>query len=450
MQKISSVAAFNAHFPKKEDQTKKEKAKQLFRTKLHIVHRMRTALDNYHTVAQKRERIRDQLEALEALHNCATEYVNKKTGPNKTNNDNSLKHRFVIDLEAACQTLITQIHAHAQRTLLHFRAPHYSAVLPQTARHAPLRISTGVNLMPQYRFEQFTAKHGPNRRMHGGEFLSDQLQTAHDLEAMEPLDLYALVKEFKHTNRNARHLHYFDNQARTTKKLIPGHQRGLVMLNGVPADTTGNVEQMRFNDDGTVQTVHTGTFSTQSSGGDEGFAIYACDIDGDFYVHLDHSSHAGTFQHSSLLAGQAVSCAGTIYIVAGRVVMLSNNSGHYLPSAFDLHDAMVAMHADLNVDPKTVMIVCKSVSGKQYFCSGETLLTLTATDSGIEALPSNVCIGWDAEPSAVIRDFTPADLARCALAETQDQQNVVSSLRRQASAAWGARPTPSIGSARGI
>ncbi|HEY1609682.1 MAG TPA: hypothetical protein VGG24_10465, partial [Paraburkholderia sp.] len=150
---------------------------------------------------------------------------------------------------------------------------------------------------------------------------------------------------------------------------------------------------------------------------------------------------------------QEATCAGTIYIVSGRVVMLSNSSGHYQPSALDLHDAMVAMEEDLDVAPKTVMIVCIS-NGKRYFCSGQALLTITA-QSGIESLPPNVCISWDTDPSGVIRNLSTPALLALALAEASDQQNVVSALRRQAALAWGAgtpnqpRAALRIGSARG-
>jgi hypothetical protein len=442
MQKISTRADFDSCFPH-------SKTKHFARTQNHIVNRMRRALDSYHTAARTRGNIRAQLEALAALRLCAAEYFEKKKDQK---NSNPQKLHFVSNLRAACDTLIGEIHSHAQRALQRFQAPHHSAVLPVTARHTDQRVSTGVNLQPQYRLEQFTAKYGPNRRVHAGDFLTDEGLHGQDLGAMNPLDLYALVKDFKHKYHNAPQLQYFDNATRAAKKLTSGPGR-TVKLNGqLASTTTGTFEEIEFNSIRDTYTP-TGAYHPQSSAGEQGEAIYVCDIDGDFYVHLDTAKHVGRYQHSSLLAGREVTCAGTIYIVAGRVVMLSNSSGHYQPTALDLHDAMVAMEEDLNVDPKTVMIVCVS-NNKRYFCSGQALLTITA-ESGIEALPQNVCISWD-DPSDVIRNLSPAALHALALAEASDQQNVVSALRRQAALAWGAGTpkqqriaSPLIGSARG-
>ncbi|MFL9921683.1 hypothetical protein PQR75_41385 [Paraburkholderia fungorum] len=443
MQKISTRADFDSCFPH-------VRRKHFARTQKHIVNRMRKALDSYHMAAQTRRDIRGQLGALAILRDCAAEYVEKKADKK---NSNPKKHQFVSDLHAACETLIGEIHSHAQRALQRLQAPHHSVALPVTARHTAQRISTGVNLKPEYRLEQFTAKYGPNRRVHAGDFLTDAGRHGQDLGAMNHLELYALIKDFKHMYHHAPHLQYFNNPARAAKKLTLGHG-GTVMLNGqLASTTTGSFEEIEFNAFRDAYTP-TGVHYPQSSGGEEGEAIYVCDIDGDFYVHLDTDKHAGRYQHSSLLAGQEVTCAGTIYIVAGRVVMLSNNSGHYQPSALDLHDAMVAMEEDLDVDPKTVMIVCMS-NNRRYFCSGQALLTITP-QSGIEGLPQNVCISWDTDPSEVIRNLSTAALHALTLAEAFDQQNVVSALRRQAALAWGAgtlkqqRITASrIGSARG-
>lgn len=64
-----------------------------------------------------------------------------------------------------------------------------------------------------------------------------------------------------------------------------------------------------------------------------GFAIYVMSREGNLHV----SSHSvGHRHHSSLLAGGAVSGAGELKVSKGRLVWISNKSGHYCPDVFHL------------------------------------------------------------------------------------------------------------------
>ncbi|NOQ63769.1 MAG: hypothetical protein GQ582_04590 [Methyloprofundus sp.] len=55
--------------------------------------------------------------------------------------------------------------------------------------------------------------------------------------------------------------------------------------------------------------------------------------------------YAGKFHHSSLLAGARVKCAGMIGIRGGKIVELSNNSGHYKPSMSHMRQFMSAFRS---------------------------------------------------------------------------------------------------------
>lgn len=60
-----------------------------------------------------------------------------------------------------------------------------------------------------------------------------------------------------------------------------------------------------------------------------GKAIYVMSQSGTFHV----ASHiVGRYHHSSLLAGQAVACAGEMEVDQGKLLWLSNKSGHYQPN----------------------------------------------------------------------------------------------------------------------
>jgi hypothetical protein len=65
-------------------------------------------------------------------------------------------------------------------------------------------------------------------------------------------------------------------------------------------------------------------------------AMYAVSQEGTFYVRTDLKKK---FHHSCFLAGQSVMCAGMIAALNGRLIHISNDSGHYGPSIPELLDA---------------------------------------------------------------------------------------------------------------
>jgi len=63
--------------------------------------------------------------------------------------------------------------------------------------------------------------------------------------------------------------------------------------------------------------------------------------------------------HSSLLAGKGVLCAGTLRISAGRLTRFNNNSGHYKPTGEHVYLGLLALqdeHADLSQTAVTIKI----------------------------------------------------------------------------------------------
>lgn len=372
------------------------------------------------------------------MRGVANEYCAKKIkgyDKNLIKDDTGLqnpKHKFMWKLVRSCDTLIAQIAAHAQRYQGEFTQPLHGAALPGTARHQDKRVSSGVNLLPKYRFERSVARHGANNRMHGGNFLTGQGLPHPDFQTMDPIELYSLVKAFKHTQHDKALLDYFAPAILQHKKLSVGGDKRIMLGNGI-ADTTASIEQRRLNGATRRFDQPTGKSYIQNSGGDDGMAVYACSLDGDFYVHLDLADHAGSFQHSSILSGAMVTCAGTIRIVQGTVKILSNNSGHYQPTAADLHDAMVLMQEELGVEPKSVLIACKNKSGQYYLLAGSTLLKLKAGQE-IESLATGSgrfrCVLWDAKDESTLpglKTLMPEKLNK-AVDATTDMEQLVTSL----------------------
>ncbi len=73
--------------------------------------------------------------------------------------------------------------------------------------------------------------------------------------------------------------------------------------------------------------------------------MFAADLNGRFYAlhYWDLADTQGRFAHSSFLAGDNVLCAGTLKASNGRLLEISNLSGHYTPGLQHLVDACEAI-----------------------------------------------------------------------------------------------------------
>ncbi len=88
----------------------------------------------------------------------------------------------------------------------------------------------------------------------------------------------------------------------------------LHIVNGLIYDADGNLF-----DTSDASSLHT----------DRARAIFVMDEGGNIYASKQHS--VGAFHHSSLIAGGPVAAAGEIEVQNGRLVALSDRSGHYRP-----------------------------------------------------------------------------------------------------------------------
>ncbi len=76
--------------------------------------------------------------------------------------------------------------------------------------------------------------------------------------------------------------------------------------------------------------VNTSSLNSLHSNG-AGTAIFVMSPEGNIYIGA-HGDTPGEFHHSSFLSGQPVSSAGEMVVEDGRILDVSNNSGHYHPS----------------------------------------------------------------------------------------------------------------------
>lgn len=87
--------------------------------------------------------------------------------------------------------------------------------------------------------------------------------------------------------------------------------------------------------------------------------IYVLDTAGRLYVH---AKYRGKFHHSSFVRGGAVSSAGGIVVVEGRVMRLTADSGHYRPS-FESFMWTVQLLKEMGAD-----LSCTKLSAKHIKC----------------------------------------------------------------------------------
>lgn len=89
------------------------------------------------------------------------------------------------------------------------------------------------------------------------------------------------------------------------------------------------------------------TVGANLSGGDRG--IFVMDSQGNIYLSTEQE--VGTFHHSSFLGGQPVSAAGELVVEDGRILIVTNQSGHYRPPPESLQlflDQLAAQGMDVS------------------------------------------------------------------------------------------------------
>ncbi|GAA4667708.1 hypothetical protein [Amycolatopsis dongchuanensis] len=84
--------------------------------------------------------------------------------------------------------------------------------------------------------------------------------------------------------------------------------------------------RMRYAKDGTLFDT---SKATKVHKGDEGRAIFVMDRHGNVYA--SNYQAEGEFHHSTLTNGRPVAAAGELFVKDGRIIKITDNSGHYRP-----------------------------------------------------------------------------------------------------------------------
>jgi hypothetical protein len=104
------------------------------------------------------------------------------------------------------------------------------------------------------------------------------------------------------------------------------------------------------------------------AGHDQIARVYACDRHGNLFVAADdlkdQQGKKIQLNHSSLLAGREVRCAGTISIKFGMLRGISNMSGHYKPDTAALRQLLMQLRGEgVDVDSDQI-VICDQAHGQ--------------------------------------------------------------------------------------
>lgn len=94
-------------------------------------------------------------------------------------------------------------------------------------------------------------------------------------------------------------------------------------------------------------------------------APYACDEHGNFYATM-FGSKRGEIQHSSILHGKPVVCAGMIQVEQGILKYIDNDSGHYKPSPDQLKEALRCLRDEHGVNISGVRYMYRDAGGRAH------------------------------------------------------------------------------------
>ncbi|TWT00297.1 hypothetical protein [Reyranella sp. CPCC 100927] len=154
------------------------------------------------------------------------------------------------------------------------------------------------------------------------------------------------------------------------KSFVPKHQNDPALAQRVTYLSPEEREEYRVDIVGGVfrwaesgDLVHTGGMTTHFSG--RGHAIWVCSVERHFYC----ASHVvGSFQHSSFLGGLPVMGAGEWAVDQGRLVVISNKTGHYRAGFEEMFRVMLRLSAN-GVDLSSVKVFWPwpSNEGRKYY-----------------------------------------------------------------------------------
>lgn len=92
---------------------------------------------------------------------------------------------------------------------------------------------------------------------------------------------------------------------------------------------------------------------------------YAMDEYGNLFIGQGLGTNTDRFNHSTLLGGKDVLCAGTLKIRNGQLFSFNNNSGHYKPTGVHVYKALLALGED-GVDLSQTLVTIVTTQGHGF------------------------------------------------------------------------------------
>ena len=163
------------------------------------------------------------------------------------------------------------------------------------------------------------------------------------------------------TGRKATRLVYLsDEEALACQLHVSGGKLMIGNAHGAlePFDCSGEEfrDTSRTQDGKRTPKANTAFSGTENNGG-KGVAGFAMGVNRNIYSsrHWNHAASKGSFYHSSYFGGSEVLCTGCITVVAGDLIYINNDSGHYRPEGRQLSPVLQALQAQgVNITNVTV------------------------------------------------------------------------------------------------
>ncbi|MDN7143753.1 hypothetical protein KC131_24180 [Pseudomonas sp. JQ170] len=267
--------------------------------------------------------VRKEILSLMNIVNACWGFLNKKSQNRKVSAIIELHYEAITEIEYLVNQRVTWDSPYATKR----GWARVKAAVPVLFKGANSQTRT---LRPDYWQEALNKDHFALRRDPSDPFeswkKSDAVQEHHnDWEYIEWVRNHYLPKLISDGNTKELFLRFFNNV-----KYLGWHQREekqLHIKNGVFYNSLGE----RF---------HTGTMQTNAAGA--GWGIYVRDPANKIYAH-SHKVHA--FHHSSFLSGAPVNSAGEIAVHSGKLIGITNKSGHYQPELRHFLGMLDYLHA---------------------------------------------------------------------------------------------------------
>ncbi len=146
--------------------------------------------------------------------------------------------------------------------------------------------------------------------------VSEDPEVASAIKENRLLDVNTISRRKDLGHETGQKTEYFDAEQRDMLRVLIRHGK-FVTPEGVPFDTSDSIAKHK-----------------------KGFAAFTLNVQGEFSVFQHRFQEVNGIAHSSMNAAMPVFCAGEVRIENGKLLTITDRSGHYAPSLYNIYKAL--------------------------------------------------------------------------------------------------------------